>query len=312
MRDLDPPSLVTTLRRIRNPSAPSSEEVWQSLRNHRAEIPERLARWKQASLASQGSSAQVEQHEPSSRDIKLDLTVALSYETDIILEHRGERNVPRRYLKEARWDAHNEPDGTINLGYFAQDREGNYVPVDFDFNTLTWGTTHRTRKGKYRLTIPAPIELGLRIVDKERLPRSDWGEIDGAKNRDDTPEEQSEEEEIDSPRTPAAGNTDEETELQKIAESIPTPTNLQPGNLFAPTIFTPSAFMASTTQTTTQVQPPPTVPPDIFSRESNGGRIGTTRRGGRTRHPEPPKPPFWAPWRRKSGWRRGESWRRRR
>ena len=68
--------------------------------------------------------------------------MALSYETDITLEHRGERNIPKRYLKEARWDTHNEPDGTINLGYFTQDREGNYIPVDFDFNTLTWGTTH--------------------------------------------------------------------------------------------------------------------------------------------------------------------------
>ena len=141
--------------------------MWQSLREYRAGIPERLARWRQAELASQETLAQVEQHEPSSCDIKLDLKVALSYETDIILEHRGERNVPKRYLKEARWDAHNEPDGTINLGYFAQDREGNYIPVDFDFNTLTWGTTHRTRKGQYRLTIPAPIELGLRIVDEE-------------------------------------------------------------------------------------------------------------------------------------------------
>src|ERR1700761_7851126 len=162
-----PSNLTTTLRRVRTPSAPSSEEVWQSLREYRAGIPERRARWKRAAQASQESLAQVEQHKPSSCDIKLDLTVALSYETDINLEHRGERNVPKRYLKEARWDAHNEPDGTINLGYFAQDREGNYIPVDFDFNTLTWGTTHRTRKGKYRLTIPAPIELGLRIVDEE-------------------------------------------------------------------------------------------------------------------------------------------------
>ena len=169
--------------------------MWQSLREHRAGIPERLARWKQAELASQETLAQVEQHEPSSRDIKLDLKVALSYETDIILEHRGERNVPKKYLKDARWDAHAEPDGTINLGYYAQDRGGNYIPVDFDFNTLTWGTTHRTRKGKYRLTIPAPIELGLRIVDEEQGPRSDWGEIDGTPNRDDTPDEQSDEEE---------------------------------------------------------------------------------------------------------------------
>ena len=295
MKDLNPLYHFTTLRRVRNPSTPSSEEVWQSLREYRSGIPERQRRWKQAKLASQETLAQVEPHEPSSHDIKLDLKVALSYETDITLEHRGERNVPQRYLKEARWDAHNEPDGTINLGYFAQDREGNYIPVDFDFNTLTWGTTHRTRKGKYRLTIPAPIELGLRIVDEERLPRSDWGTIDGAPNRDDTPDEQSEEEELDSPHTPAAGNTDEETELQKIAEAIPTPTNLQPGNLFAPSIFTPSAFMASTSQTTTQVQPLPTVPLSSSAGKTTTEGTGPPGGGGGQNLPNPLHNPFGPP-----------------
>ena len=42
--------------------------MWQSLREYRAGIPERLARWKQAELASQEPFAQVEQHEPSSHD----------------------------------------------------------------------------------------------------------------------------------------------------------------------------------------------------------------------------------------------------
>ena len=144
MKDLNP-SIVITLQHVRNPSAPSSEEVWQQLRQHRAEILARLeAQRTRSSLASLKSPAQVEQHKPSSRDIKLDLKVALSYKTDITLEHRGERNIPKRYLKEAQWDAHNEPDGTINLGYYTQDREGNYIPIDFDFNTLTWGMTHQT------------------------------------------------------------------------------------------------------------------------------------------------------------------------
>ena len=76
---------------MRNPSAPSHEEVWQQLRQHRAEIPARLeAQRARSTLALQEPLAQVEQHEPSSRDIKLDLKVALSYETDITLEHRGE------------------------------------------------------------------------------------------------------------------------------------------------------------------------------------------------------------------------------
>ena len=296
MKDLDPLKTSTTLRRVRNPSAPSAEEVWQQLWQHRAEIPAHLeAQRTRTSLAPLEPPAPVEQHESSSHDIKLDLTVALSYETDITLEHRGERNVPKRYLKEARWDAHNEPDGTINLGYFAQDREGNYIPVDFDFNTLTWGTTHRTRKGKYRLTIPAPIDLGLRIVDEERAPRSDLGEIDGAKKGEDTPDEQSEEEGIDSPHTPAAGNTDEETELQKIAESIPTPTNIQPRNLFAPSIFTPSIFMASTTQTTTQVQPAPTAPLSSLAGKAIAGGSGPPGGGGGQGAPNPLNNPFGPP-----------------
>ena len=68
MRDLNPPNLPTTLHRVRNPSAPSSEEVWQSLRDYRAGIPERQKRWRQAASASQETLAQAEQHEPSSRD----------------------------------------------------------------------------------------------------------------------------------------------------------------------------------------------------------------------------------------------------
>ena len=147
--------------------------MWQCLREHQARIPEYQARWHQASLTSQEPEAQVEQHEPSSRDIKLDLKVAQSYETDIILERRGERNVPRRYLKNTQWDVHNHSDGTIDLGYFAQDPKGNYHAVDFNFNTLMWGTIYKRHNGKYHLTIPAPIELGLCIVDEERVPRSD-------------------------------------------------------------------------------------------------------------------------------------------
>ena len=118
-----------------------------------------------------------------------------SYKTYIILEQRGERNIPKWFLKNAHWDTHNNPDGTIDLGYFAQDPDGHYHAVDFDFNSLTWGTIHLTSKGKYQLTIPAPINLRLRIYNEERtIPRSDWGEIDTSKQDTDTPDEQSNEE----------------------------------------------------------------------------------------------------------------------
>ena len=69
MKDLNPLEPFTTLRQVRNPSAPSSEEVWQQLRQHRAEIPARLeAQQTRSTLALQEPLAQVEQHEPSSRD----------------------------------------------------------------------------------------------------------------------------------------------------------------------------------------------------------------------------------------------------
>ena len=69
MKDLNLFEPLTTLRRVRNPSAPSPEEVWQQLRQHRAEIPARLeAQRTRSTLAQQESLAQVEQHEPSSRD----------------------------------------------------------------------------------------------------------------------------------------------------------------------------------------------------------------------------------------------------
>ena len=65
------------LRRVQNPSAPSPEEVWQHLWQHQAKIPKHLkAQRQKASFASQTLNAQVEQHKLSSRDIKLDLSVA--------------------------------------------------------------------------------------------------------------------------------------------------------------------------------------------------------------------------------------------
>ena len=140
--------------------------------------------------------------------------------------------------------------------------------------------------------IPAPIELGLRIVDEERGPRSDWGPIDGTKESSDTPDYQSDEEEeqSNSPRTPAAGNTDEETELQCIAEAIPTPTNLQPRNLFVPSIF-----MASMSQTTTQVPPPLTVPLSSLAGKTAVGGSGPPGGGGGQGLPNPLANPFGPP-----------------
>ena len=193
MKDLSPLDTYITLQRVGNPS---TEEVWQQLRAAQAELPQIQEYWHQAYLTSQEQPTQVEQHEPSSHDIKLDLVVARSYKTNIILERRGERNIPTRFLKNTHWDAHNNSDGTIDLGYYAQDPDGNYHTVNFDFNSLTWGTIYLRSNRKCHLTIPASIKLGLRIFDEERtIPHSDWGEINSRnKDNSDNPDEQSDEE----------------------------------------------------------------------------------------------------------------------
>ena len=58
--------------------------------------------WAAATLAylmSQNPDTQVEQHEPSSCDIKLDLSVVRSYETMNYMDHQGEWNILIWFLK---------------------------------------------------------------------------------------------------------------------------------------------------------------------------------------------------------------------
>ena len=107
------------------------------------------------------------------------------------------------------------------------------------------------------------------------MPRSDWGEIDGERDRDDTPEDHSDKEQPNSPATPLGGNTNEENKLQQIAKAIPTPTNLQPGNLFAPSIF-----MVTTTQTTTQGPDTSTLPMGSLGGKAKAGGSGPPGGGG--------------------------------
>lgn len=116
--------------------------------------------------------------------------------------------------------------GTKLSQHYAQHPDTNkYYAVDFNFNSLIWGTVTFLGDKGYQLTTPAPIILGLRIYDKEcNIPCSDWELIDSAKSDlDDTPKIHSDiKESVGSPR---CKNKDlaEESELQKIAEAIPTP-----------------------------------------------------------------------------------------
>ena len=84
-----------------------------------------------------------------------------------LVERRGERNVPKRYLKSARW----LKQGSLGEGYYApgeKDDKGKNIktPVDFNFSFIQWGITSQ-EGDKIRIDRPAPISLGLRIYDHE-------------------------------------------------------------------------------------------------------------------------------------------------
>ena len=93
-----------------------------------------------------------------------------SYKTESYMDHCGEWNVPIQYLKKAKWESHKLPDGTIDTGYYTQDPHGDSWAVDFNFNTLTWGTIDFPANSQHqlKLTTPAPITLSLHIFDEER------------------------------------------------------------------------------------------------------------------------------------------------
>ena len=109
--------------------------------------------------------AQVEQDVPLERNINSDFTLAAT--TTEHLDRRGERNVPKRYLKEADWCE----EGPLGAGYYTADPDDAsiLIPIDFNFKYLQWGCTFKNKDG-FVLERPAPARYGLRIFDEERTP----------------------------------------------------------------------------------------------------------------------------------------------
>ena len=117
----------------------------------------------QAKRLGRSLPAQVERSVQLEHNINSDFTLATT--TLDYLERRGERNVPKRYLKDADWCE----DGPLGAGYYIADSDDPsiLIAVDFNFKYLQWGCTH-PKKDKFVVERPAPTRYGLRIFDKER------------------------------------------------------------------------------------------------------------------------------------------------
>ena len=94
--------------------------------------------------------------------------------------------MPLQYIKGAEWVERKE-DQDLSPGYYALNDDSNLIPIEFDFEAIQWGVAEATPEGTIRVRRPAPIELNLRIFDKERVDRSQWGPRDGTNLPEDTP-----------------------------------------------------------------------------------------------------------------------------
>ena len=102
------------------------------------------------------------------------------------LDRRGDRNIPLRYIKAAEWVERRE-DQDLSPGYYALDDDSNLIPIEFDFEAIQWGVARATPEGTIKVCRLAPIELNLRIFDKEQVERSQWGPRDGTTLPEEAP-----------------------------------------------------------------------------------------------------------------------------
>ena len=161
--------------------------------------------------------AQVELSVQLERNINSDFTLATT--TLDYLERRGERNIPKRYLKDADWCE----DGPLGTGYYIADSDDPSILIAVDFNSkhLQWGCTHQ-KGDKFVVERLAPARYGLCIFDEERTQdRSQWGPLDGSPDEDEAPNPQFKF------RSEAGGDTldpnvpEEENRIAAIAQLIP-------------------------------------------------------------------------------------------
>ena len=162
-------------------------------------------------------------HKPLFCDIKSNLMMASRVEkvfkAGIPLNRRGERNVPKKYLKAAIYT----PEGD-EQGYFVY-HNGSFIPVEFDFTHCFWYTVkydnQRSCWASHKLPKP---EYGLDILDSEVTDRSEWGPIDDSKDSSDEEEEDTKSighpESIDI-KIPTQEEEKTERQLEEIAEYFP-------------------------------------------------------------------------------------------
>ena len=145
-------------------------------------------RWQEQKAQNRRHSKKphVETNARSEHNINSDLSSIVAPTKEYHLAQRGDRNIPLRYIKGAEWVEQKE-NQDLSPGYFALNDDSDLIPIEFNFEAIQWGVAEATPEGTIRVHRPAPIELGLRIFNEERVERSQWGPRDGTTLPEETP-----------------------------------------------------------------------------------------------------------------------------
>ena len=190
-----------------------------------------------------------------------------AFKAGIPLNRRGERNVPKKYLKAAVY----MPAGD-EQGYFIY-HNGLFIPVEFDFTHCFWYIIKYNDQQSCWLSHKLPkTEYGLEILDSEVTNRSKWGPIDDGKdNSDQSGQEETRSEahpESIDIKIPTQEEERSERQLEKLAEHIPTLSRLRSHTT---TSRLPPITTVMATQTTTE-------PTQVFDPEEDPS--SSVRKGG--------------------------------
>jgi len=142
-----------------------------------------------------------------------------------LIARRGERNVPKRYLKRAYWS------DIGDAGYWVKHNSDYYI-VEFNFDFHVWtNARYSAPQSAWEITGIVPTEVGLDISDEEVVPRSDYGPIDGQPDPEsdqskkgffDTDDEEESLAPEDIEIKPTDKEDNQEEQIANLAQNIPT------------------------------------------------------------------------------------------
>jgi hypothetical protein len=142
---------------------------------HRAQIRSDILHQAAEDLVNE--QAQVERRNPLSRDIISNLPMT-SYTKESFaakyLNRRGNRSVPKKYLKTAQWALIDNEEG-----YYCH-HNGFYYPIEFNYDHGYWAQIeYRPQNSAWLQWKATPTEWGLDINADKFTTQDDWGPIDG-------------------------------------------------------------------------------------------------------------------------------------